>query len=339
MPTLSDVAAEAGVTQMTVSNVLNGRTTQVSAVTAERVMEAVRRLGYVPNATARALSAKDSKIIALVFRAAPPGAAALASPHDSVFLGEVERCVNEAGRYLMVRSAENLLASAASLRSWNVDGAIFLGTVAAEVDDLLKHHNVPLVFTDNYSVSPLVSNVGVDDHLGGYLAAERLIKAGHRRIAFVSPPRPGNGVMAQRYRGFVEALTAHGLALDPLETFECDLSFDAAVTQGELLADPRATRTAIFAPADLLAIGLIKGLHRGGISVPIDVSVVGFDDLPISRQTSPELTTIHQDVPAKARAAVEMTLRLIAAGAEAPPERLTLSVSIAERETVAGPRS
>ena len=339
MPTLSDVAAEAGVTPMTVSNVLNGRTTQVSAATAERVMEAVHRLGYVTNASARALSAKESKIIALVFKAALPGTVALENPHDSVFLGEVERCVSEAGRYLMVRSAEDLLASAASLRSWNVDGAIFLGTVAEEVDDLLKHHNVPLVFTDNYSVSPLVSNVGVDDRLGGHLAAEHLIKAGHRRVAFVSSGLPGNGVGAQRHRGFVEALAAHGLALDPLETFECDLSFDAAVALGERLADPRAPRTAIFAPADLLAIGLIKGLARGGMSVPDDVSIIGFDDLPVSRQTSPELTTIHQDIPAKARAAVEMTLRLIAAGTEAPPERLTLSVSIAERETVARPRS
>ncbi|MGB7963846.1 MAG: substrate-binding domain-containing protein, partial [Propionicimonas sp.] len=212
-------------------------------------------------------------------------------------------------------------------------------TVAEEVDDLLKHHNVPLVFTDNYSASPLVSNVGVDDHLGGYLAGEYLLRAGHRRIAFVSPPRLRNGVMTQRYQGFVEALATHGLALDPLETFECDLSFDAAVVQGELLADRRAARTAIFAPADLLALGLIKGLRRGGMSVPADVSIIGFDDLPISRQASPELTTIHQDVLAKARAAVEMTLRLISAGAKAPTERLKLSVSVAERESVAGPRS
>ncbi len=337
MPTLRDVAADAGVTKMTVSNVLNGRRDQVSEATYERVMRAVERLGYVRNATARSLSANRSGILALVYKAPPPGADPLGNPHDSIFLGEVERCVSASGRHLMVRSAESPIAAVDSLRSWNVDAAIFLNTVAEDLETVRARHNVPLVFVDNYSGSPLISNVGVDDFRGGYLAAEHLADHGHAQIAWVGPERVLNEVMDQRFQGFTQALAERGIAHGPSGAIDCELSFDAAVTVGEALADSPRPFTAIFAPADIIAIGLMKGLNHKGIHVPSQMSIVGFDDLPVSHQVSPELTTIRQDVRAKADAAVDIALRLLAAGPDAAPEHLTLDVALVPRESVAAP--
>lgn len=339
MPTLRDVAAEAGVTKMTVSNVLNGRRDQVSEATYERVMSAVQRLGYVRNATARSLSAKRSGIVAMVYRAPPAGADPLGNPHDSTFIGEVERSVSGAGRHLMLRSAESPIAAVDNLRSWNVDAAIFLNTVAEDIETVRARHNVPLVFVDNYSGSPLISNVGIDDYRGGYLAAERLAEAGHRRIAWVGPGRVRNEVMDQRFRGFADALARRGIPVDAASVVECELTFGAAVEVGESLADRTRSLTAVFAPADIIAIGLLKGLHHKGVDVPAQVSVVGFDDLPVSYQVSPELTTIRQDIRAKARTAVDLALRLLDAGPDAQPEHIALDVTLVERESVASPRS
>lgn len=337
MPTLRDVAAEAGVTKMTVSNVINSRRDQVSAATYERVMEAVQRLGYVRNATARSLSAHSSGIIALVYQAPPAGESALGNPHDSTFLGEVERRVSAAGRHLMVQAAESPIESVDNLRSWNVDAAIFLNTVATDIESMRARHNVPLVFMDNYSPSPLISRVGVDDSHGGYLAGRLLASLGHTRLGWVGPGRVCNEVMDHRFRGYVQALAEHGLVLEPRWTLDCGLSFDAGVAVGERLGSARDRPTAVFAPADIVAIGLMKGLAHRGVHVPSRMSVVGFDDLPVSRQVSPELTTIRQDVVTKARAAVDMVLRLLDAGPDASPERVNLDVSLVQRESTAPP--
>lgn len=335
MPTLRDVAAEAGVTIATVSYVLNGRRDQVSEATFSRVLDAAQRLGYVGNASARALSAKRSGIIALVYLAPPLGSVALSNPHDPLFIGEVERHVTAADLHLMIRAAARPSAAVDSLKLWNVDGAIFINTIVDDTGAMRERHNVPMVFTDNYNPPPLISNVGIDDYRGGYLAGEHLALAGHTRIAWVGPPRPAREVMAQRYHGFIQAMSDHGLKPEFSSIVDCELSFDAAVAAGARLAASPTRPTAVFAPADLIAIGLIKGLTRSGLTVPTQVSVIGFDDLPVARQVTPELTTIRQDVPAKARAAVEMLLRLLAAGPDTPPERLTLDVSLVQRETVA----
>lgn len=357
MPTLRDVAAEAGVAKVTVSNVLNGRRDQVSEATYARVMDAVRRLGYVRNASARALSAKSSGIIALVYRSAPAGATPLENPHHAIFLGELERAVNEAGLYLMVRSADSLAASAASLESWNVDGAIFLDTIALDVERIRRRHDVPMVFIDNDGGSEPVSTVGIDDDAGGYLAGAHLARAGHRNLGFIAwsdedsastavpsgpdPVRSGTANLeskvSRRFEGFVRALDDLGVGFDPSNAVDCGLNFDDAVRVGEYFATHRPSVTGAFATADILAAGTLAGLQRAGVRVPAQFSLVGFDDVPVSHQVTPQLTTVRQDIPAKARAAVDMVLRLIAEGPDAPPGHETLGVSLVERESVARP--
>src|SRR5664279_4171158 len=146
--TIRDIAAEAGVSAMTVSNVINGRTAKVSPATAERVRAIMLRQGFVPNGPATALSGNRSNIVALVHagklgRRQP-------SPHDSIFVDEVERRLSAAGRYLMIRSADDVALTAAELRSWRIDGAVILGTFTSDADEVQAKLAMPLVFVDNY---------------------------------------------------------------------------------------------------------------------------------------------------------------------------------------------
>ena len=340
MPTLQDIARQAGVSKMTVSNVLNGHRDRVSPATFTRVMEVVERLGYVPNATARSLSANRSNIVALAFPGrAQHEVAALANPHDSLFLGEVEWHVTQAGLYLMVHSGTSVESTANSLRSWNVDGAVFLGTRADEVAALQAAYEAPMVFIDNYGTSPRISNVGVDDRRGGYLAGRRLVQAGHRRIGFVGPDFDESGVVRERHAGFVQALAEAGLSLRPEHLVRCNAVFDTAIAAARRVIEAPQRPTAVFATADIIAAGLLKGFLRGGVAVPDQMSIIGFDDLEVGRHVTPEITTLRQDIPEKARAAVEMLLRQLADWPAARPERRVLDVTLVERESVAPPRA
>lgn len=336
MATLRDIAALVGVSTMTVSNVINGRYEKVSPATVERVLQTVREVEYVPNASARSLAAKRSNLVALVFPDAPHSMA-LANPHDSVFVGEVERHVSSSGRNLIIHSSESVVSTAASLNSWNVDGAILLGTVNEEVNELRERCNIPMVFVDNYSSSPAVSRVGIDDFRGGYLAGRHLIELGHTNLAFVGPTVSERSVVRERFLGFSKAAAEAELVIDTEAIYEVNPNFEEAQKLAERLA-PRADRpTGIFATADVLALGLLKGFSISGVNVPADVSIIGFDDVPEAEHYMPSLSTIRQDVPQKALASVEMLLRLMRSWPEADPERLALQVTLARRETTAPP--
>lgn len=335
MATLRDIAKILGVSNMTVSNVINGRYDKVSPATVERVLQTVREVEYVPNASARSLAAKRSNLIALVYPDAPRSMA-LSNPHDSVFVGEVERHVSGSGRNLIIHSAESVVSTAANLNSWNVDGAIFLGTVNEEVNELRQRCNIPMVFVDNYSSSPTISRVGIDDYRGGYLAGRYLIGLGHVDLAFVGPSISEHSVVRQRFLGFSQAVTEAGLTLPRSATFEVDPLFEQAQRLATRLAREASRPTGIFATADILALGLLKGFSAHGVTVPGEVSIVGFDDIPEAQHYMPALSTIRQDVPQKALASVELLLRLMRTWPESEPEHVALEVALADRQT-AGP--
>jgi LacI family transcriptional regulator len=338
MTTVRDIALEAGVSAMTVSNVINGRHDKVSAATIERVRAIMDRRGYVPNASARALSANRSNIIALVYRSSNDDGDPLANPHDAAFVGEVERQVSGSGRHLMIRAAEDIARTAANLRSWRVDGAIFIGTLGGEVDDLRRHLGIPVVFVDNYSRSPQVSKVGIDDFQGGFLAARHLLLAGHERLGFIGPHIEEVGVIRERYDGFRAALAESAPNHADITVLECSSRFQDGRDLATRLSDHPARPTGLFATADIIAVGLLNGFLGAGVTVPEEVSLVGFDDTPEATHVFPALTTIRQDVGMKAQAAVEMLIGLIdAEGSALPQERVTLEVTVVPRATVGPP--
>lgn len=338
MVRLQDVADEVGVSKMTVSNVLNGHADRVAAATYERVLRAADRLGYVPNAQARSLSARRSRIISFVFSPpADPRGHGLANPHDAAFVGELERQLTDHGLTLMVRTHSEVARTSDYLRSWNADGAIMLHSYGDEVLPLLDAYDKPVVFVDNYGTSPRIHSVGIDDHLGGYLAGQRLAAAGHTEVGFAGPPLTPDGVVARRYQGFVNALAERGIRLDPRNVVEWVAEYEAGLGLGRWLAGPGSRCTGWFVTADILAVGALNELSRHGVRVPEDISLTGFDDSPISHQCAPELTTVHQDIRAKVRVATEVLLDLIARWPDVEPHRITLGVSLVDRETVGPP--
>jgi len=335
MVTLKEIAKEAGVSVMTVSNVVNGNLSKVSKENAERIQKIINERKYVPNSSARSLAKSNSNIIAIILRG-DQNENTLQSPHNATLVGTIIQKIQKLGYYTMVNIVESQEDISQSLRTWNVEGAIFLGMFDDEIEKIYQVNDVPMVFIDSYSNVRRLSNVGIDDYRGGRLAAESLINRGHHKIAFVGPPTRRNGVVKHRFAGFCDELKKNGISLDPLHQFvlESDVRPEAIIETGKKIAELRGVVTAAFVTSDQIASYLIRGLRISQVCVPEDFSVIGFDNLMISTQMTPQLTTIAQDLEQKASLSVEILFRQLQSPGS-PAESLVLDVKLVERESVA----
>lgn len=337
--TLKDIAVEAGVSPMTVSNVVNGKRARVSQATIDRILRIVEERGYVPSASARSLAARSSRIIGLLVPAAGEDSLTI-SPHTVEIIGVLERELRKHDHHLMLRGIDRIEEVAEALRSWNLDGAVLLGFQDVEIDRLGPEAvgRVALVAMDSYSQNPLAMGVRSDDFTGAELAAKRLLELGHRRIAFAGPPFAATGVVRRRHDGFRNAFAEAGAPWEDAMVAAVETTRDDGRAFGRRLAAEHPDVTAVFATADILAIGVMEGLAEAGLAVPDDVSVVGYDDLDIATFVTPKLTTVAQDIPAKASVAVRLLLGQITRE-EHPDAAITLGAKLIERGTTAGPRS
>lgn len=310
MSSIRDVAAAAGVSRMTVSNVINGRHHKASAATVARVLQAIEELDYVPDAPARSLAAKRSRMIGLVMHHPDSSRALLENPHDALLMGAVGQAVTWAGFSFIPTASKDVVRAAKRLTSWRVDGLIVYGSVADEINDLTRNHPRPMVFLDNYSRGSDIPVVGMDDVGGGLSVGRHLIELGHRVIAFAGPLTATQGVVAHRYEGVQHAALEPGDAgrLVAVHADHHPASIARAVT--EILEHPDRP-TAVVASSDVIAAEILGELLDRGIDVPGQISVAGFDDSPVARWVRPRLTSVSQDIEAKAKAAVAMVTRLI----------------------------
>ena len=168
MVTLKDIAKEAGVSVMTVSNIVNGNYTKVSKETAEHVQKIISQMGYVPNASARSLAKSKTNIIAIIMRG-EENENPMLNPYYSAMVGAMIRKIQQHGYYAMVNIMKSHQDILQSLRTWNVDGAIFLGLFDDEIEAMYSVCDVPMVFVDSYSNVRQLSNIGIDDFKGGQL--------------------------------------------------------------------------------------------------------------------------------------------------------------------------
>lgn len=335
MVTLKDIAKEAGVSIMTVSNVINGNTKKVSAETAERVREIARRLDYVPNESARSLSTQSSNIIAVILRG-EQGQNVFLNPYNAALSGTIISHIQQQGYYSMVNIMKSDADILQTLRSWNVDGVIFLGMFDDEIEKIYEATNIPKVFIDSYSNVRRLSNVGIDDYAGGHLAANHLLAYGHRNFAFVGPPTTHNGVVRHRLNGFCDALQKHGIQLKHQFIVESDVDAEEIFEIGRKIADLRDEITGVFVASDQIASFLMNSLWKRGIRVPEQISMIGFDDLMLCQQLTPPLTTIAQNLTQKASLAAEVLFRQMHTP-NAPAESIILETSLVERASVCAP--
>ncbi|HWO64362.1 MAG TPA: LacI family DNA-binding transcriptional regulator [Umezawaea sp.] len=337
--TLRDIADEAGVSMMTVSNVVNGNKARVSPETIERVRRIVAERGYVPSASARSLAAKSSRLIGLLVPAADEDSMMI-SPHNVAIAGQIERELRKRGYHLLLRGIAHPDEVTEALQSWSLDGAVLLGFLDEELDRLTKATigAVRVLAVDSYSKNRITTGVRADDFEGARLAAEHLIGLGHRRILFAGPAFSDVGVVHQRFEGFLQAFTDAGLTWDDglIETVNTTHADGLEVGRRLLASHPSAT--AVFATADILAIGIMEGVADSGATVPDDLSVIGFDNLDLCAYVTPKLTTIAQDIGEKAATAVRMLISSIEGGKQ-PRKPVTIGVDLVERASTTRPRT
>ena len=333
MVTLKDIAAEAGVSITTVSNVVHKRKSRVSPELVEKIWGIIEREHYVPSMSARSLANSHSAIIGVITHLTPQNTGSTMSDPDlSSFVDSIEKRTREEGYYLMIRAVEDARELAALSHSWQLAGLIVTGMFQDEFYRTTKALGIPFVLIDSYVDDPDVCCVGLEDEKGGYLATRHLLENGHRTIAFASPSvRPG-GVIEKRLQGYRRALEEFGAAFDPALVFTQEISVTEGKKLGRLLAG-KPEITGVFASADILAAGILAGMSECGVSVPRDKSVVGFDDNYLAQLTSPGLTTVHQDADRKGVLATDMMLRQLRRE-EIAEKSVILPVRLVERGSV-----
>jgi LacI family transcriptional regulator len=193
---------------------------------------------------------------------------------------------------------------------------------------------VPVLAVDSYSANKLATGVRSDDFEGGRIAAAHLLELGHGDVLFAGPSFSDVGVVHQRFEGFRQAFADRGLSWPDGLIATVTTTHESGRELGLRLRADFPSVTAVFATADILAIGVMAGLAESGVPVPGEVSVVGFDDLDLSAIVTPKLTTVAQDIPTKAMMAVDLLLTAIEKR-DRPAEPVTLDVHLVERESTA----
>ncbi|BDP43944.1 LacI family transcriptional regulator (plasmid) [Deinococcus aetherius] len=334
--TVTDVARHAGVSAMTVSKALNGRD-RISEETRARVLAAASELGYVANAAARSLRGGRTDLLGL-----------LVQDLSNQYFAEIVRGASEAIRergldlvlYTSSNDPERERQRVATLSSGVSDGLIIVAPHGSPgLLEQLQHSRVPVVLINAWNVDDLPT-VNPENRLGARAATEHLLALGHRRIGFVtgrpdsplSPERP-DGVM--RLQGYREALVAAGVAFDPTLLHPGGLHLPLGREAGhDLLALPDPP-TAIFAANDFCAFGVIEAARERGLRVPEDLSVVGFDDVPMAGQVQPALTTVHHPLHDLGHRAATLLLDLLAD--HAPERHVELPSRLIVRDSTAPP--
>ena len=328
--TLAAIAAEAGVSLPTVSKVVNGRR-DVAPATRALVERLLDEHHYTRTGSRRS---RRSGLVDLVFND-------LDSPWAVEILRGVEEwgSAREAGVAVSaVRHGDARPASWTSgLASHDTDGVILVTSeLTAGQLEQLREANIPLVVIDPVNPPPPdLPSVGATNWAGGLAATEHLLDLGHRRIGAIAGP--GDYLCSRaRIDGYRSALERAGIGFDPALVRNGDFRHEGGFARGGELLDLADPPTAVFAGSDQQAFGLYEAARQRGLRIPQDLSVVGFDDLPVSRWVPPPLTTVRQPLDEMGRAAAQMLGDLIE-GRPLRSSRVELSTELIIRESTAAP--
>jgi DNA-binding LacI/PurR family transcriptional regulator len=331
-PTLEQVAHLAGVGRGTASRVING-SDQVSESSRAAVLKAIDDLGYVPNRAARSLVTRLTDVIALV----------ISESEDRIFgepfFGQMVRGVSGAlagtPRQLLLTMAHRAQDRGRLdnyLSRQHVDGVLLLSLHGDDpLPSQLMHRGVPAVLGGRPARESLLPFVDVDNAGGAGQAVAHLARTGCRRIATITGPLD---MLAgqDRLEGYQKALGLAGLGFDPVLVAEGDFSERSGWNGCQSLLELATDLDAVFAASDQMAIGAIAALIASGRRVPDDVAVVGFDDSPSSRCTTPRLTTVHQPVEAMGAQMVRLLDQLIQEPGQ-PHQNVVLDTHLVVRDS------
>ncbi len=337
MITIKEIASRLGLSTTTVSNVIHGKTKEVSAETIGRVQKFLEEVEYVPNINARNLAQGQSKIIGVVLKSLEFRQwykdNILCDPFVSEMIGGIEKAVREAGYYMMLYISDDIAEIIQHISTWNVDGLLLFCMMDDDADRVAAKYHKPVVCIDTYGVgeSGNFYNVGLDDENSTYEAVRYLIGNGHRRIAFLTDNKVG--VDRARYWGFRKALKEAGIEYSDRSFLRFNPSVELSQKSIDDICDKARKHTAVFCCSDVYAVLLMKALSKRGVRVPEDISIVGFDDNLYSSVCSPALTTVHQDADLKGQTAACLLIRLIQ-GERPEKKEIKMETRLVIRETV-----
>ncbi len=310
---IKDIARVADVSHSTVSRALSD-SPLVSPETKERIQRLAREMGYSPDAQARSLVMGRTHTLGVVVTA-------ITDPFIAEIVQAVERTAHDHDFSVILASSsaepERELAAVEMLQSKRVDGVIVTSSrVGALYQEHLDRLGVPVVLINSHSQQSgaYTFSVSVDNRHGGCLATEHLVQAGHRRIAYVTGPANHSDDL-ERLAGYRQALLDAGIALDPALVIAGTGQCGGGERALPLLRALEQPPTAVFCYNDMTAIGLLRAARRACLSLPGELAVVGFDDIPFASYLHPSLTTVAQPKSEMGRWAVEMVLGLLS-GAE-----------------------
>lgn len=303
--TIRDVARHAGVSPATVSRVLNHSSHPVSEQGRRRVLAAARRLSYIPNLLARSLLTRETAAIGVLI----PD---VSNPYYAAILRGVEDTIGPSGRTVILcntdRNPEKQRLYLRALMERRVDGILIAGGSFGRAEAEITGGSLPLVMIGRHRAR--FPSVRIDNVAAGAAATRHLLALGHRRIACLAGPRYSL-TAADRVKGYTGALRAAPLPVDRRLVVEVGFApVGLAGVMERLFAMPDCP-TAIVAPNDQVAIGVIRALYERGLRVPGDVSVVGFDDTPLASFVVPSLTTVAVPTHDLGRVAVELLLAVL----------------------------
>jgi LacI family transcriptional regulator len=338
-PTIRDVAARANVSHQTVSRVINSDR-RVAPKTRDRVLAAIRDLDYEPSAIARSLTSNRTHTLGIVtynvseyaLGQTVAGAEAEARRHGYfLFVGSVADAADEADeqaylRLMLNRRVEGLILDWPTLRANGSESPAAITT------------RMPLVAIAADPELPGVQVVDIDNRLGGFEATSFVISQGHRAIALIAGPEHWNATEA-RLHGYREALRAAGLTFEPgLVHHASAWSPEEGRQATERLLAADTQFTAIFAQSDMLALGAMTALRAKGLRVPEDVSIIGYDDIPVASFLYPPLSTMRQPIREVGALAAKLLIDEIARSRAADESAAThhlLPPELIVRESVA----
>ena len=333
-PTINDVARLAGVSTTTVSHIING-TRYVSDDLKERVEKAIAELGYRPNSMARGLRRGESKTIGLIV-----------PDNSNPFFAEILRSIENIGyssgySVILCNSDSDIqkeIAYTDLLFAKQVDGIVFITTTnSCEHLQQLTDGGIPIVVIDRDIPLKGTDVLLVDNFQGGYDATRYLIELGHRNIACITGPSRFTP-SADRVNGYKKALTETGIEVNDDWIVAGDFQFLGGENGVEQLLSLSNRPTAIFACNDLMALGAMRSLRKAHLSVPKDISLIGFDDISLTSVVSPALTTVAQPIQKISELAFELLINRIQKKSDAFEEkRVVLPTQLIIRESCKKP--
>ncbi len=335
MITIKELADILGMSTTTVSNVIHGKTKEVSEETCKIVEKALEKYNYVPNMNARNLASRSSKIIGVAIKELHGKYKnVLADQYMGELAGAIEKELRRKDYFMIIYISDNVLEIVKQVSSWTFDGLILCNVSTEDAGIVCDKIKKPSAFIDVYleEFGSNFINIGLEDEEGLYKVTKYLIQCGHTHIAFIADNDAG--VDHYRYLGYKRAMLEEGL----YQSEEAHIIVNPAENWMEQVAVLTSAKggkyTALAYASDYYAVTSMNYMMDAGMKIPEDISVTGFDDNNLSKLIRPKLTTVHQDVEQKAIVAVKQLLNMIK-GYPTERKEYIVPVSIVIRDSVA----